>query len=253
MVAESAWYLEAFRLDYRDVYSHRDAAEAHRQLDFFEAKIDLPDGAVVLDLGCGMGRHSAELARRSYVPVGLELVAERLREAYVTIGEADGTPRFIRADMRRIPLRGAVDAVVSFFTSFGYFVADAENAGVLREVGRVLRPGGRFLLDYLNREQVIRSLVPQSTTERDGVTIHQERWVDLRRGRVEKQVTLERGDDRRGYAESVRMFTLPELEAMLDAAALTVDAVHGDFDGQPLTLDSPRVIVLASKRETSPP
>ena len=253
MAAESTWYKEAFRLDYEAVYSHRDAAEAGRQLDFFEAQVQLPRGARVLDLGCGTGRHTAELARRGYVSIGLELIVERLREARRAVESAGAIPHFIRADMRRIPLREELDAAVSFFTSFGYFEADAENAEVLREVGRILRPGGRFLLDYLNRDQVTRHLVPHDTIERDGVTIHQERWVDLRRGRIEKRVTLERDGDRQGYVESVRMFTLSELKAMLSAADLVVDALYGDFDGQPLGPDSPRAIVLATKREASVP
>ena len=68
--------------------------------------------------------------------------------------------------------------VLNLFTSFGYFVEDRDNERVLAEIRRVLKPGGRFLIDFLNRPAVLRSLVPVSEREEDGVKIREERWIE---------------------------------------------------------------------------
>lgn len=67
--------------------------------------------------------------------------------------------------MRDLPLTGGFDAVVNLFTSFGYFEEDEEQVKVLREIYRMLKPGGKFVIDYLNPAYVIRHLVPHSTRE----------------------------------------------------------------------------------------
>ena len=139
---------------------------------------------------------------------------------------------------------------MNFFTSFGYFREDGENARVLEAISRALRPGGRFLMDYLNRAYVISTLVPSDRRTVEGMEVEQRRWItgdpSAAGGhvRINKQVRIREDGAERSYDESVRMYTLVELEAMMDQAGLVVTQTYGDFDGRPVTGDAPRNILV---------
>jgi SAM-dependent methyltransferase len=96
----------------------------------------------ILDIACGTGRHAVDLTRR-----GFDVVAMDLQEGCLRIARAQAPIACAAADMRHLPLAdGSVDLVVNMWNAFGYFLDEAEEAQVLREFRRVLRPGGLALL-----------------------------------------------------------------------------------------------------------
>jgi ubiquinone/menaquinone biosynthesis C-methylase UbiE len=107
--------------------------------------LGLRRGERILDVPCGFGRHARMLAARGMEVVGVDLSAAMLAEA--RRGRRSARPRFERGDMRRLACRDEFDAVICMFTSFGYF-GDRENRGVLRRMARVLKSGGRVLIDH---------------------------------------------------------------------------------------------------------
>ena len=250
----SDWYKTAFRYDYLRVYPHRNDEEARRQVDFLVDKVDVLPSCEVLDLGCGDGRHSLELTRRGFRVTGLDLSEELLERARRRTADEGLDVTFIQGDMRDPPAVGAYDLVVNFFTSFGYFREDGENARVLEAISRALRPGGCFLMDYLNREYVISTLVPSDRRTVEGMEVEQRRWITgdpTAAGshvRINKQVRIWEGGAERSYDESVRMYTLEELEAMMDRAGLMVTQTFGDFDGRPVGGDAPRNILVGRSK-----
>lgn len=157
------WYEKSFGEDYLVVYKHRDFGGARKEVERMISWLGLPPGSKVLDLCCGMGRHSLALAEAGYEVTGVDLSEVLLREARSQKGAEQVT--WLRSDMRDLPLTGGFDAVVNLFTSFGYFEEDEEQVKVLREIYRMLKPGGKFVIDYLNPAYVIRHLVPHSTRE----------------------------------------------------------------------------------------
>ncbi len=246
----SDWYKTAFRYDYLRVYPHRNDEEARRQVDFLLDSMDIPPSCEVLDLGCGDGRHSLELARRGYRVTGLDLSEELLERARRRTVEEGLDINFIQGDMRDPPGVSAFDLVVNFFTSFGYFQEDRENARVLEAIARSLRPCGRFLMDYLNREYVISTIVPADSRTVEGMEVEQRRWISgdpSESGghvRINKQVRIREDGAERSYDESVRMYTLDELGDMMDRAGLEIVQTYGDFDGSPVSADLPRNILV---------
>ncbi|MHC4932536.1 MAG: class I SAM-dependent methyltransferase [Planctomycetota bacterium] len=234
-----SWYETAFRKrEYLSLYAHRSDEAAVSEARFAAEALGLPGGgALLLDLACGAGRHARALAGLGHRVVGLDLSRDLL-------GEAEEVPR-VRADMRAPPFLGPFDAATSFFTSFGYF-DEAGNRETLQAVAKALRPGGGFLLDFLNAPWVRATLVPESTQERDGATVRIRRSIE--RGRVLKEVTVSDADEPpRTYTESVRLYLKGELVGMMHAAGLVPRAAYGDFDGRDHTTDAPRCILVADR------
>ncbi|RMF62841.1 MAG: class I SAM-dependent methyltransferase [Calditrichaeota bacterium] len=242
------WYKEWFGEDYLRVYPHRDEKEAKGQVRFAIEALALQPGQRILDLGCGSGRHAQELSDRGFEVTCLDLSAVLLRLARQRQGGAACCLRFVRADMRAIPFVAAFDAVLSFFTTFGYFKSDAENLKTLVSMQTALKPGGKFLQDYLNKEFVLETLVPADTREEDGFQIIQERRYNRKEERIEKKITVRENGSVREYFESVRLYTLAEMRDLLAKTELRLEQTFGDFDGSPFTRESPRLI-LVGRRE----
>jgi SAM-dependent methyltransferase len=198
----------------------------------------------VLDLACGAGRHTAALRRRGYRTLGLDL-------SLTLLIRARALPR-VAGDMCSLPFRPeSFEWILNFFTSFGYFARERENFLVLEEIARVLMPGGRFLIDLMNPGPVLATLKARDVQERDGLHAEIERWYDPVTQRVNKRIAVatpgEPGDRPRIFRESVRLYQPEEVTIGLRWAGLEVDALHGNFQGDPYERDSERLILLGHK------
>jgi SAM-dependent methyltransferase len=252
--AEQPWYRSLFDGFYYDVWFRRGASGEARpertaaEIAFLEEKLALPPDAALLDLACGHGRHAIELARRGYRVTGLDISASHLALAREAAAAEGVTVGWVEADMRDLP-SGPFDAAINLYSAFGYLESDAADQQVLDAVGRVLRPGGRFLLETRNREHTIRTFqrrVWQPLS--DGSLFLQEAEFDLLTSRVRTRVTLVEPDGRRESRDFVvRQYTLTELARMLAEAGLTLVQTWGDYDGSPYALDSPRLVLLAER------
>lgn len=243
MTLSRPWYRKAFGPLYTDLYSHRNRAEAERVAELLAVRVPLR-GARVLDAACGAGRHLDALRIRGAEAVGFDLSEDLLK------GAAKIAP-VARADMRAFPFRdGRFDGVLSMFTSFGYFSGD-ENGRVLDETVRVLRPGGWFLLDYLNPVGTVERLVPRSERSLDSLGVRETRSYDPDRRLLTKEVEIlgGEGETRDRWREEVRLFSVIELERMLGERRLKIRERFGDYEGGGFHRDSPRLIML-SARET---
>jgi len=240
------WYGQAFGALYPIIYAHRTVEAAGPEAAFAAQCLELRPGSRLLDLGCGNGRHLVHLRRETPNVAGLDFSAELLGMARELLGREAS---LVRGDMRRVPFGGGFDAVTNFFTSFGYFKTNGEDLAVLREVARVLIPGGRFFMDYLNAGRVEKTLVPESNREYKGYAIRERRWIDPDRRRVNKTTEAWLGGRPAGrWHESVRLYAEPDLRGMLEQAGLSVRAVFGSYRGEPAGDEQPRVIVVGEKR-----
>jgi SAM-dependent methyltransferase len=239
------WFEQWFGEEYHALYPHRDEEDAGRAVALIREVVFWEPGARILDLGCGPGRHAAELSRWGGRVVGFDLSRAMLRRARERTDVA-----LVRGDMRALPFRHATFALaVNLFTSFGYFLSDDEHRRVVHQVAAALAPGGYFVLDYLNAEQVRRTLEAseQAARLRGAAERRTEVRVTRRIGEdgrfVIKEIELR--DEGRRFQERVRLFRPDELATMLTDAGLQVHARFGDYDGAPPTPDSPRVILIA--------
>ncbi|GIP31309.1 class I SAM-dependent methyltransferase [Paenibacillus sp. J2TS4] len=239
------WYEQSFGEDYLIVYKHRDMQGAREEVGEMIGWLDLEPGASVFDLCCGMGRHSLALADLGFRVTGMDLSKVLLREARER--DPDDRVEWLQGDMREVPLTRSFDAVVNWFTSFGYFNKDEENAKVLGQISRLLSPTGRFLIDYLNADYVARNLVPHSVREEAGMTIDEKRSIED--GCVRKRITIsEPGSENRSYLEQVKLYKLADFHSMCQKAGLIIEKVYGNYDGLGYDeTESPRLIMLGRK------
>lgn len=260
MAKVKPWYETLFRRDYYDYFSvsgprgiippDQYAKITDVQVDFVARALELPEGARVLDLCCGHGRHAVRLAQRGYRVTGLDLSAYHLRLGKSAAREAGVAIEWIEGDMREIPREaGRFDAVINMFTAFGYFDDEEENQRVLDGVARALRKGGRFLIDLLNHDYLMRVFRERDwQTRPDGSITLERRRYDVSTGRIANEWTSVAVDGkRRRHRFSHRVYTYLELAAMLSRAGLRPLRSWGNFDEQGLTMESPRLIVLAER------
>lgn len=237
---KSPWYVQAFGSLYSLVYSHRSDEAAATEVAFVLRHVQLAPGARILDLACGNGRHVRALSCAGYSAVGMDLSRDLLQEA----GQS-GT--FVRADMRTIPFADeSFGAVMSFFTSFGYFKDSDEDLAVLNEARRVLIPEGWFLLDFLRAESVTSNLVPRSERVVKDLRITEERRIEDNNVMKRVRVVREDGEKLLDYEESVRLYEQEEIGNMIAGAGMEIVDWFGDFEGAQTDAGS-RLIALAKR------
>lgn len=248
MTDERPWFEEAFGAGYLDLYAHRDVGSARREVAGLVERGLGAGGGALLDLCCGFGRHTLAMREAGLEAFGMDL-SEALLERGVGLGaDAVLAGRLVRGDVRTLPFRRAsFSALTMLFSSFGYF-DDATNAAVLREVARVLRPGGVLVLDLMNAARIRAGLVPESRTERDGAVWIEERSLSPDGRRVRKSVRVEEpGGSVRSWREDVRLFDPEEVDEMLGGAGFGVERLEGDFDGSGFGPATPRCLVWARR------
>jgi SAM-dependent methyltransferase len=230
------WFEEWFGEEYLHLYPHRNDAEAGRLVSLLVRTLPWRSGWRVLDAACGAGRHLLALEQAGVRPIGFDLSAALLRRAR----EASRRP-LVRADLRAIPFRrGSMDLTVNLFTSFGYFADDDQHHDALGEMLATVRPGGWFVMDFLNAGQVRESLVAAEQVAFGSVIVEIRRTISVDQRFVHKTICLPGG---RQFQERVRLLDPPDLERMFEAHGAKIQYRFGDYDGVGLG-HGPRTILL---------
>jgi SAM-dependent methyltransferase len=243
------WWQTFFDDQYLKLYGEVLPAErTEREVKGVLAMLSLPEGAQVLDLCCGQGRHAIRLAQAGLRVTGYDLSPHLLAVAKRDAEAAGVELALVKGDMREIPFRNKFDAIVNLFTAFGYFDADAEDAKVLQGVARALKPGGQFLIDLPN-VYLMRSLSTLRTWRESEVgPVLQDVTFDPWTGRDTTTFLWFENGERKTRSFNVRTYASHEVIAMLRAAGLTPVKLYGGFDTSDYHhRDSRRLMILAKK------
>jgi SAM-dependent methyltransferase len=241
----SEWWRDYFGADFFAL--HVDLfpeALSRREVGGMLELLQLPVGARILDVPCGWGRHSVLLAEQGLDVVGADL-------SYDLLQRGAAGPLYAAADVRSQPFPDAsFDAVINVFTSLGLFLDDAEDLKALGEAYRLLRPGGRFLLESMHRDDVISDYAERDRwTLPDGTEVRVSRRFDAVRGISHERLQWRRGDQTGKKQHALRLRSATDIAALLAAAGFDDVAYFGDWDGRPFSHRDSSLIAVAAKRE----
>lgn len=240
-------YFDAhYLLEYEPLFTlERDRAETSRILDI----LGLPTGSRILDVPCGQGRHAHLLAEAGFNVDGLDYSDHLLKLARER-GTAPNL-RYTRGDMRRMPARwtGRFDAVLNLFTSFGFFTDPADDAKVIAEFARVLKPGGILVWHGGSRDGVMaRFLARDWWATKDGTMIAHERSFDPLSGVLTIESTW------RGMAKKlgrrthhIRLYTATRIAELCAREGVIVEEALDGFNERPLNRRSGEMLLVARK------
>jgi len=241
-----SWFKDWFNSPYYyQLYAHRDFKEASEFIIRLIDHLKPAPGSKMLDVACGKGRHSRELAAMGFDVTGIDLSEYSITEAK---NFETANLQFFQHDMR-LPFRiNFYDFVFNFFTSFGYFYTQRENDNVIRTISRSLKMKGIFVIDYLNIRYAEQHLIPHSEKNVDQVHFDIQRSMD--EYHFYKKITIHDNKLKEPlvFDERVAKFSLGNFIDMLSFQGFQVKEIFGDYHFNPYSLkDSPRLIIISEK------
>jgi len=245
-----AWYKNFFDEWYLKYWVQPITPErTSREVDAIIRFLEVEPESRVLDLCCGQGRHSLELARRGYNVVGLDL-SDTLLSHSRTIAEKEGLQvEFVNGDMRQLSQTNEFNGIFNFYTAFGYFEKDEDNQAVLDAVGNALKKKGRFLLDYPCLEGRMPVWKNQEFFEyEDGTVMLHEMIHDVFNQTIKNNVHyITKDNERHRTGFTLRHYYGRELQHCFERAGMPVTGHYGNLAGLPLTNRDTRVLVVGEK------
>ncbi len=240
--------------DYLDIYRDMTGpARTDQEIDFCAKVLEWEKGQPILDAPCGAGRHSFELSKRGHNIVGLDFSSYLLKQAKNKIPRFQfrGTkPVFVRGLLQQLPFPAdSFDYIVCLFSSYGYGESDDENIFVMQEFNRVLRPGGKVLIDVMNRHFIVPRLNSVYESVQSNLKVREERSFSNNGRRLHNCINVEDSNGaKRQYYYRPWLFNGWELSLFATQAGLSVDAVYGNFQADPYTENSERAMLVAGKK-----
>lgn len=225
------------------LHKHRNYQEIQRFLDQLVDFLQPQPTQKILDLACGKGKHAIYLAKK-----GLDMTGLDISESNLCYGRKFAHERlqFIQQDMRIPYGEDSFDFILNLFTSFGFYNEDVENLKVLEAVATMLKPGGRFLLDFINPQVYEQALVPYELTVVQGIKFQITQ-------KIEKEVItkgIHFSDAGRDFyfEENIKSISYEKFQDYFEASSLRLVETFGNYD---FTLfeaeDSERMMFLLEK------
>jgi SAM-dependent methyltransferase len=224
---DGPWHEHFFGEAYLRTVGTSTPKEVAVECGFIERALRMPIGSKILDVGCGLGVQTVELASRGYHMIGLDISPTMVSRAYDEAEDRGLEIDFVRGDMREVTFEAPFDAMLCWGTTFGYF-SEEENELTIRKFHESIRPHGTLLLEVVNRDFMIGSQPNQVWFEVDGAVCMEETDFEYAtsRLRVKRRVANHSGQQHdRLY--SIRLYALHEICALLEQNGFRVDEISG--------------------------
>lgn len=246
------WYKKLYTNDFIDVVGFASPEQTKFETDFILSVLKPAPGSRVLDLCCGYGRHVNYLGKSGNLEItGIDLSDDYLETARKDVPSPN--VKFIKGDMREIPFNDHFDAIYNMFTSFGFFESDEENEKVIMQVNKALKSKGLFLLDYENKfffvfNDVFKKGKHWQKLDGNRYFLFENTYNVIREREIFKASLIENGQVKMSSGYDIRLYSYPEISAMLTRNGFEILQCWGDYRGNEYSAESKRLIILSRKK-----
>jgi SAM-dependent methyltransferase len=201
----------------------------------------------ILDLCCGPGRHSLELARQGFAVVGVDRTTSFIEKARLAAEHDQLEVEFVVGDMRDYCQPNRFAVVLNLFGSFGYFEDPDDDRRVVRNMYASLCSGGRFLVETMGKEIAAREFRERDWSEAGGTLVLAERKPQQHWSRIQTRWIVIRGHQRVEHTVSVRSYSAVELSSLFADCGFVDLQVYGDLEGHDYDQGAKRLVVIGNK------
>lgn len=248
------WWEEAPSIladDYENIYGLTEEI-TNLEVNFLINETSIKPQSNILDLCCGTGRHSIRLAELGHNLIGLDISSDFLKIAAEKSSHLGLSIEWINKDMRELPFKNKFDLVFIMFGAWGFFEEDRENYAVFEAVNQSLKMNGHFILDFLNRDWIMRHFQPAYWVERKTGYYLEKRHFDNFKGRLNTEnIFIKRDGQILKWETSIRAFTLQEIIKSLDQEGFSIVNIYGNLERQSYDLNTPRMLLHAIKKNSN--
>jgi SAM-dependent methyltransferase len=249
MNKEQPWYnQDSYWTTFESILFHQKRlADTAAQVDYIIKLLQIEEGTKILDLCCGIGRHSLEFARRGFQVTGVDRTKPYLDKAKQQAEAEDLQIEFVNEDMRKFYREATFDVVINMFTSFGYFEDADDDRRVVENVYRSLKAGGKFLVEMMGKELIARDFRERDWNEINGVIILEDRKLLNNWEKVESRWIVLKDDQQVEYKFVLRLYSALELASLLIQCGFSDVKIYGSLEGIDYDHRAKRLVALAKK------
>lgn len=238
------WFEEWFNSPYYHLlYANRNDAEAELFIQQIAGFLGIAQGAKVLDVACGKGRHSKTLAKLGFDVTGIDLSVNSINEARQS---ACSTLHFDVWDMRHVYKPNTFNFVFNLFSSFGYFDDERDDYACINAFAENLQPQGTLVIDYINSEAAVKAMKPREIIQRGETQFHIQKRLE--NGFIKKKIEFLADGEDYSFEEQLKVINQFRFNQMLTSAGFTLQHTFGDYALNKFEpSSSPRLIMVAQK------
>ncbi len=215
--------------------------------EFLVSELALLPGARVLDVGCGFGRHSVALAKRGLSVTGIDPSGAMIAAAQARAAQAAVAVHFQQSRGDQFSTTEQFKAAICLFTTLGQIDQDGDNHALVPHVYKLLKPGGKFVVEVPQRNPTVQALIPSDKFGEGARYTLVQREYHPGEKTVTESFTKITPEYTRHYLLAYRLYSAPELRALLTDTGFTIAAVYEDYARTPLADDSASMLFVAEK------
>ncbi len=247
---ESDWYKKIWTLD---IQNQSWVEDTKRQVDFLAEKLELKGNEKILDLACGFGRHSLELAGRGFDVTGVDITPAYINYANEQAKKKNLNARFICSDIREINFENEFDVVLNMADgAVGYLENDEENLKIFSVISKALKSGGKHFMDIMNGSYAATHFPCKLWDAGEKcLTLSNFEWnndtktliygqLDFPYGEPLPEPVMEEGN-------TIRLYTLDEIKLIFDKLGMNIIESYADFSGKPSSDNDIQLMICSEK------
>jgi len=241
------WWDDFYNLKTADLFLRRDKITTNKLTNFLEQKLNLSVGDLLFDQCCGIGTVSIPLAKKGVKVIGVDISSPFIEEAQRLSQDLNKASFYSDDAFTFLPTKKC-NAAINWYGSFGYADDDSQNIKMFEKTYEALLPGALFAVDFMNTYGILSNFKEEMVKEKGTFRIVRNCTLDFTKGRIEQDWNYYEEDK---YIEtkhsSVKLYLPHHIKTMMENCGFTNIEIFGDIEGNELTEDSPRCILIGKK------